>query len=70
LLAVIWGTFLSPKAALSLGAEPKLLAKFLVFGVAALGFWATERPLIAMIFAVLALLNTHYLYGTQRTSGG
>jgi hypothetical protein len=70
LLAVIWGTFLSPKAALPLEAEPKLLAKRLVFGVAAFGFWATERPLVALIFAVLALLNTLYLYDAKRPSGG
>lgn len=60
-MAVIWGTFLSPRATVPLPPQLTQRAKFVVFGAAAFALWSTQRPLSAMIFAVFAALNTVFL---------
>lgn len=61
LTAVVWGIFLSPKAAVPLSPRVTLLVKLAVFGAAALALGSTGRPLTAGVFAVIAALNTFFL---------
>ncbi|MEX0173079.1 YrdB family protein [Streptomyces sp. LMG1-1-1.1] len=58
LAAVVWGLFAAPKARIPLPLPGVLVVKALVFGAAALALHALDRPSSALVFAVVALLNT------------
>jgi hypothetical protein len=55
--AVIWGTFVSPKAQVKIPDFGRLLFELLVFGSAILALYAAEQPTLALIFAALILLH-------------
>jgi hypothetical protein len=62
LAAIVWGTFLSPKAAVKLGEPWKLGLEVVVFGVAIVALYATGKHGLAWSFAVIALLNRTLLF--------
>jgi hypothetical protein len=55
--AVVWGTFVSPKAKKRLPELGRLCLELLLFGSAVWALFAVERPGLATIFAVLALVH-------------
>ena len=57
LAAIVWGTFLSPKATVRLGEPWKLAAEVLVFGVAIAALYAAGQHWLALVFALIALVN-------------
>ena len=57
LAAVVWGLFVSPKAAVPLDMPLRLLPEALVFGSAAAALLATEHPALTVGFAVVAVAN-------------
>jgi hypothetical protein len=57
LAAVVWGLFVSPKAAVPLAMPLRLLPEALVFGAAAAALFATGHPVLAAGFAVVAAVN-------------
>ena len=57
LAAIVWGTFLSPKAAITLGAPWKLVLEIAVFGVAIIALYAAGQHLLALLFGLLVALN-------------
>ncbi|MFC4407383.1 YrdB family protein [Haloarchaeobius iranensis] len=56
-VAVVWGVFGSPKAALPLPNRWRLLLEGLVFGAAAAGLYAVGHPVLAGVFATLVVGN-------------
>ncbi|MFE5597058.1 DUF2568 domain-containing protein [Streptomyces sp. NPDC056549] len=58
LAAVVWGLFAAPKARYRVPLAGVLLVKALVFGAAALALLGLERPVWAVVFAAVALVNT------------
>jgi hypothetical protein len=57
LAAIVWGTFLSPKATVPLSAGWRLLLELIVFGCAIVALYAAGQPRLAGIFAVVLLIN-------------
>ena len=62
LAAVVWGTFLSPKASVPLPASYQLLLELAVFGSAAAALLAAGRPLLSAAFVLVAVINRILLY--------
>ena len=57
LAAIVWGTFLSPKASVSLGTPWKLALEITVFGVAIVALYAAGQYGLALLFALLVALS-------------
>ncbi|MGW8763343.1 YrdB family protein [Streptomyces sp. NPDC055815] len=56
--AVVWGLFAAPRARFRVPLAGVLLVKALVFGAAALALLAVDRPVWAVVFAAVTLVNT------------
>jgi Protein of unknown function (DUF2568) len=57
LAVVIWGIFLAPRSARRFTGLTLHLAELLIFGLAALALAAAGHPDLAIIFAVVAVIN-------------
>ncbi len=60
--AVVWGAFLSPRAAVALPGALVLLLQALVFGLAAACLVATGHPRLALVFGVVVVVNAVLMY--------
>lgn len=56
-MAVLWGTFLSPKAAVPLGTWPTVALQLLVFAAAVLALVGSGFRWLGIAFAAVAVLN-------------
>ena len=71
LAAIVWGAFLSPKAAVTLPKPMRVVLELLLFGAAAAAFAAAGQPVVAIAFAALVLLNEALItVFDQRTPAG
>lgn len=61
LAAIYWGFFISPKAKFSLAAPVKLALEIIVFAVAILALYASGQHLLAIIFAIIAIVSRSLL---------
>lgn len=57
LAAVVWGTFVAPKATVVLNTPVKLLVELAVFGLAILALYRTGQTNLAAAFGVIYLIN-------------
>lgn len=57
LAAVVWGTFVSPNATISTSGTVRTLLQFAVFGSAAAALLAVNRPALAGMLGLTALIN-------------
>ncbi len=62
IVALIWGVFGSPAAPYRLEYPWRLGLELLILGGAAAGLFLLDRPMLAVVFVVLAALNTMLLY--------
>jgi hypothetical protein len=60
--AVVWGVFVSPKAAMPLSTPLWLLTQVLVFGAAMAALMSTGRPSLAWIFGLTVVINGVLMY--------
>jgi hypothetical protein len=60
--AVVWGVFVAPRAPVELPGVLVLLLQVLVFGSAAAGLAATGHRNLALVFAVVVLINAILMY--------
>lgn len=65
--ALLWGTFVSPKARIPLPGEWRLLPEILIFGAAALALYTAGRSSLAFTFAGLAILSRILLFILPQT---
>ncbi|WP_256299888.1 YrdB family protein [Haloarchaeobius salinus] len=56
-VAVVWGVFGSPQAAIPVSDRARLLLEGLVFGAATAGLYAVGQPILAGLFAALVVVN-------------
>ena len=56
--AVVWGVFVAPRAPVGLPGVVVLLLQVLVFGSAAAGLVATGHRTLALVFAVVVVINS------------
>jgi hypothetical protein len=62
LAAVVWGTFLSPRAAFALPGALVLLLQALVFASGVAGLAATGYSELALVFGVIVVVNAVLMY--------
>ncbi len=62
LAAVVWGLFVSPKAAVTLELPLKLVPEVLVFGSSAGALFITEHPALAVALLILAAVNRALIF--------
>jgi hypothetical protein len=60
--AVVWGTFLSPRAPIQLPWGVVLVLQALVFASAAAGLVATGHRSLAVVFGVIVVINAILIY--------
>ena len=60
--AVVWGVFVSPQAPVQLPGVLVLILQVLVFGSAAAGLVATGHRTLAVVFAVIVVINAILMY--------
>ncbi len=60
--AIVWGTFLSPRAAVALPGALVLLLQALVFASGSVGLAATGHPKLALAFGVIVVVNAVLMY--------
>jgi hypothetical protein len=60
--AVVWGTFLSPRAPVQLPWLLVLVLQALVFGSAAAGLVSTGHLTLAVVFGVIVVINAILMY--------
>jgi len=61
-IAIIWGTFLAPKASVKLSGPIYLLLEVMVFGIATLAIFSTGHPILAALFAITSVINRILLF--------
>jgi hypothetical protein len=63
--AILWGLFAAPRALVS---RPPLrfVVKVLVFGAAAIALYVTGHHALAVIFAVIVIINSALLHGVPQ----
>ena len=57
LAVVIWSRFMAPQSAARLSGVPYLLLKLIIFGLAAIGLAVAGQLTLAIIFALIAVIN-------------
>ena len=57
LAALVWGTFVAPKARVPLSAQRQLACETVIFGLGIAALAATGQPRLAAIFAITAVLS-------------
>ena len=62
LAAVVWGAFVSPRAAVPVPLAVWLLLQALIFGLAIAGLIATGHQTLAWIFVLAVVINSILLY--------
>ncbi|MFD1645595.1 YrdB family protein [Haloarchaeobius litoreus] len=60
-VAVVWGVFGSPQAAVPVSDRGRLLLEGLVFGAATAGLYAVGQPILAGLFAALVVANHAFM---------
>ena len=60
--AVVWGVFLSPRAAVPLPGFLILMLQAVVFGAAAAGLLATGHRTLALVFGAIVVINAVLMY--------
>lgn len=56
LAAVLWGTFVAPKASIPVSVPVRIMLQLLVFGTAAAALYASGHPKLAAAFIVIVLV--------------
>jgi hypothetical protein len=57
LMAVVWGTFMAPKAALPLPGPLHLALAFVLFGLGVAALYTAGQPRLAWVFALAVVIN-------------
>ena len=61
LAAIYWGLFISPKARFPFALPVKLILEIVIFAIAIAALYATGQHLLAIIFAIVAIINRSLL---------
>jgi hypothetical protein len=55
--AVVWGTFLAPKRRIKLPVSARTAIELTLFGIGSLALWAAGQPVLAVVFAAVAVVQ-------------
>lgn len=62
LVAVVWGTFIAPKAAMKLGEPWLLMLELVIFGLAIAALYFTGHPTLAWALGLVYVINRLLMY--------
>lgn len=57
LMAVLWGTFLSPKATRPLSGASFLTLELILFSMGAIALFASDKPTLGWIYIIVLIVN-------------
>lgn len=60
--AVVWGTFISPRAAIPVSLSVRLLLELIVFGAAVVALASAGQRTLAWVLALVVVINEILLY--------
>lgn len=67
--AVLWGAFVAPKAAVRVAEPVRLAIELLVYAAATAGLAVADQPVLAAVFAVVAVANSLVVRPLQHQEG-
>ena len=62
LVAVIWGTFIAPKASIPVSVPIRILLQIILFSSAAMALYFSEKGTLAIIFGTVVLIEMILMY--------
>ena len=62
LVAVIWGTFIAPKASIPVSVPIRILLQIILFSLAAMALYFSEKGTLAIIFGTVVLIEMILMY--------
>ncbi|TQR20591.1 DUF2568 domain-containing protein [Psychrobacillus vulpis] len=62
LIAIFWGTFISPKATFPVTVPVRIVLQFIIFALAAAALYFSDKSLLAFIFGVVVLIEMILMY--------
>ncbi|MFY0758886.1 YrdB family protein [Metabacillus dongyingensis] len=62
LVAIIWGTFIAPKASLPVSVPVRIFLQLLIFSLAAVALYCSEKSMLATIFFIVVLIDMTLMY--------
>lgn len=60
--AVVWGTFISPRAAIPVSLPVRLLLELIIFGAAVIALVTAGQGMLAWVLALVVVVNEILLY--------
>ena len=65
LIAIFWGTFIAPKASIPVSVPLRIVLQVIIFGSAATVLYFSDKRMLALIFAVVALVEMILMYSMK-----
>lgn len=65
LIAIFWGTFIAPKASIPVSVPLRIILQVIIFGSAATVLYFSDKRMLALIFAVVALVEMILMYSMK-----
>ena len=62
LVAIIWGTFIAPKASIPVSVPIRILLQIILFSSAAMALYFSEKGTLAIIFGTVVLIEMILMY--------
>lgn len=62
LVAIIWGTFIAPKASIPVSVPIRILLQIILFSSAAVALYFSEKGTLAIIFGTVVLIEMTLMY--------
>ena len=62
LVAIIWGTFIAPKASIPVTVPIRVLLQIILFSLAAVALYFSEKATLAIIFGTIVLIEMILMY--------
>ncbi|WP_313893239.1 YrdB family protein [Psychrobacillus sp.] len=62
IIAIFWGTFISPKATFPVTVPVRIILQFVIFAFAAAALYFSDKSLLALIFGVVVLIGMILMY--------
>jgi len=57
LLAILWGTFIAPKASLKLPEPYRFILELIIFAVASFALYVADKTILAIILGIVFVIN-------------
>lgn len=62
IVALIWGTFIAPKASFPVSVPARMLLQLIIFGLAAMALYYSKKSMLAILFFVVVLITMTLIY--------